>query len=140
MSSGVYDLLILPPSFPFGGMENPCLTFVTPSLLAGDRSLANVIVHEITHSWTGNLVTNDKFENFWLNEGFTTFVERKLTGKMYGEKMRHLEALEGLQSLKQEVKFIYIYTGADVEEGDDAQWDEIKFSGENTNRFVILKL
>ena len=66
---GVYDLLLLPPSFPYGGMENPCLTFVTPTLLAGDRSLVNVVAHEIAHSWTGNLVTNDTWEHFWLNEG-----------------------------------------------------------------------
>ena len=66
---GQYDLLVLPPSFPYGGMENPCLTFVTPTLLAGDRSLANVVAHEIAHSWTGNLVTNSTWEHFWLNEG-----------------------------------------------------------------------
>ena len=66
---GVYDLLLLPPSFPYGGMENPCLTFVTPTLLAGDRSLVNVVAHEIAHSWTGNLVTNATWEHFWLNEG-----------------------------------------------------------------------
>ena len=64
-----YDILCLPPSFPYGGMENPCLTFATPTLLAGDKSLANVIAHEIAHSWTGNLVTNATWEHFWLNEG-----------------------------------------------------------------------
>ncbi|XP_058804623.1 leukotriene A-4 hydrolase [Phymastichus coffea] len=101
---GIYDLLILPPSFPFGGMENPCLTFVTPTLLAGDRSLANVVAHEITHSWTGNLVTNENFEHFWLNEGFTVFVERKISGRMYGEKVRHFNALMGLQSLTDTIK------------------------------------
>ena len=69
---GVYDILVLPPSFPFGGMENPCLTFATPTILAGDRSLADVIAHEIAHSWTGNLVTNKNFEHFWLNEGIIT--------------------------------------------------------------------
>jgi leukotriene-A4 hydrolase len=73
---GVYDLLVLPPSFPYGGMENPCLTFVTPTLIAKDKSLTNVIGHEIAHSWTGNLVTNCNWENFWLNEGFTMFLER----------------------------------------------------------------
>jgi leukotriene-A4 hydrolase len=70
-----YDLLVMPPSFPFGGMENPCLTFVTPTTIAGDRSLVDVVAHEISHSWTGNLVTNANFEHFWLNEGFTVFVE-----------------------------------------------------------------
>ena len=75
---GRYDLLCLPGSFPYGGMENPCLTFVTPTLLAGDRSLANVVAHEIAHSWTGNLVGPTNWEHFWLNEGFTVFCERKI--------------------------------------------------------------
>nr|CAD7571094.1 unnamed protein product [Timema californicum] len=98
---GIYDLLVLPPSFPYGGMENPCLTFVTPTLLAGDRSLADVVVHEITHSWTGNLVTNRTFEHFWLNEGFTMFVERKILGLMFGDKYRHFSAIGGLKDLKE---------------------------------------
>jgi leukotriene-A4 hydrolase len=68
---GQYDLLLMPPSFPYGGMENPCLTFVTPTLLTGDRSATNVVAHEIAHSWTGNLVTNATWEHFWLNEGWT---------------------------------------------------------------------
>ncbi|KAI5708917.1 hypothetical protein M8J76_006230 [Diaphorina citri] len=101
---GVYDLVMLPPSFPFGGMENPCLTFVTPTLLAGDGSLAAVVAHEISHSWTGNLVTNRNFEHFWLNEGFTMFVERKITGRLRGEAERHFDALSGLKDLKQALK------------------------------------
>lgn len=100
-----YDLLILPPSFPFGGMENPCLTFATPTLLAGDRSLVNVIAHEISHSWTGNLVTNASFEHFWLNEGHTVFVERKIDGRLYGEKFRQFSALGGLKELEEGVSF-----------------------------------
>src|SRR5882672_6943468 len=68
-----YDVLVMPPSFPYGGMENPRLTFVTPSLLAGDRSLVNVIAHELAHAWTGNLVTNASANDFWLNEGFTVY-------------------------------------------------------------------
>ena len=91
---------MLPPSFPFGGMENPCLTFVTPTLLAGDKSLANVVAHEIAHSWTGNLVTNKNFEHFWLNEGFTMYVERKILGKMLGEDERQFCAIEGLKDLR----------------------------------------
>merc|ERR1719437_386969 len=78
---GVYDLLCLPPSFPYGGMENPCLTFVTPTLLAGDRSLADVVAHEISHSWTGNVVTNATWAHFWLNEGWTVWLERKIKGE-----------------------------------------------------------
>ena len=82
---GRYDLLVLPPTFPYGGMENPCLTFVTPTLLAGDRSLANVVAHEIAHSWTGNLVGCKTWEHFWLNEGHTVFLERKIGLRLYGE-------------------------------------------------------
>nr|XP_054751062.1 leukotriene A-4 hydrolase-like [Lytechinus pictus] len=96
---GQYDLLILPPSFPYGGMENPCLTFVTPTLLAGDRSLANVVAHEISHSWTGNLVTNCSWEHFWLNEGFTVFVERKILGRMNSEKHRQFAFIGGWKEL-----------------------------------------
>lgn len=95
--------MILPPSFAYGGMENPCLTFVTPTLLAGDRSLATVIAHEISHSWTGNLVTNANFEHFWLNEGFTMFIEYKIDGRMFGEKQRQFNALMGLSELKDAV-------------------------------------
>jgi leukotriene-A4 hydrolase len=76
-------------------MENPCLTFITPTLIAGDRSLANVVAHEIAHSWTGNLVTNDTWEHFWLNEGFTMFVERKIIGKMYGTPAQEFSAIGG---------------------------------------------
>mmetsp|Transcript_14735 Transcript_14735/g.2440 ORF Transcript_14735/g.2440 Transcript_14735/m.2440 type:complete len:106 (+) Transcript_14735:643-960(+) len=75
---GPYNILILPPSFNYGGMENPTLTFATPTVIAGDRSLTSVVAHEIAHSWTGNLVTNASWEHFWLNEGFTVFVERKI--------------------------------------------------------------
>nr|DBA33772.1 TPA: hypothetical protein GDO54_001410 [Pyxicephalus adspersus] len=81
---GRYDVLFMPPSFPFGGMENPCITFVTPCLLAGDRSLADVIIHEISHSWFGNLVTNANWGDFWLNEGFTMYAQRRITTKIYG--------------------------------------------------------
>ncbi|KAJ2948302.1 hypothetical protein O0L34_g7539 [Tuta absoluta] len=103
-----YDLLVLPPSFPYGGMENPCLTFVTPTLLAGDRSQADVIVHEIMHSWTGNLVTNKNFEHFWLNEGFTVFLERKVAASLIADpkeakKSRDFHSLLGLQELQEAV-------------------------------------
>lgn len=74
----------MPPSFPFGGMENPCITFVTPCLLAGDRSLVDVIIHEISHSWFGNLVTNATWGEFWLNEGFTMYAQRRISTEVYG--------------------------------------------------------
>ncbi|KAK9878488.1 hypothetical protein WA026_022383 [Henosepilachna vigintioctopunctata] len=101
---GIYDLLVLPPSSPFGGMENPCLTFVTPTLLAGDRSLVNVVAHEIAHSWSGNLITNRNFEHFWLNEGFTVFIERKILGRLLTPQDQDFSAVEGLADLKDTVK------------------------------------
>ncbi|GFR49183.1 hypothetical protein Agub_g11207 [Astrephomene gubernaculifera] len=100
---GRYDLLLLPPSFPYGGMENPCLTFVTPTLLAGDRSLTNVVAHEIAHSWTGNLVTNASWEHFWLNEGFTVFLERKIVGRLRGPAAFHFHAAQGALTLEAEL-------------------------------------
>jgi aminopeptidase N len=81
---GRYDLLVLPPSFPFGGMENPRLTFATPTVLAGDRSLVALVAHELAHSWSGNLVTNATWSDFWLNEGTTTYVERRIMEALYG--------------------------------------------------------
>ena len=80
---GRYDLLILPPSFPYGGMENPRLSFITPSLLAGDRSLVSVIAHELAHSWSGNLVTNATWRDGWLNEGMTSYIESRLMEVIY---------------------------------------------------------
>ncbi len=79
-----YDMLVLPPSFPYGGMENPRMTFLTPTLLAGDRSLVDVVAHELAHSWTGNLVTNANMEHFWLNEGFTVYAERRILEALHG--------------------------------------------------------
>jgi leukotriene-A4 hydrolase len=87
-------------------MENPCLTFVTPALLAGDRSMTNVIAHEIAHSWTGNLVTNKNWNNFWMNEGFTKFLERKISELMSGEDISNIEALSGLINLDSTIKGI----------------------------------
>ncbi len=81
---GRYDVLVLPPSFPFGGMENPRLTFATPTVLAGDRSLMSLVAHELAHSWSGNLVTNATWSDFWLNEGFTTYFENRIMEALYG--------------------------------------------------------
>jgi leukotriene-A4 hydrolase len=103
---GVYNILVLPMAFPYGGMENPCLTFVTNALLAGDRSMTNVIAHEIAHSWTGNLVTNKDWGNFWMNEGFTTFMERKICELVNGEEMALLEANVGKDELKAAIESI----------------------------------
>uniref|UniRef100_A0A673NKT4 Leukotriene A-4 hydrolase n=1 Tax=Sinocyclocheilus rhinocerous TaxID=307959 RepID=A0A673NKT4_9TELE len=101
---GQYDVLVLPPSFPYGGMENPCLTFVTPTVLAGDRSLAGVIAHEISHSWTGNLVTNRTWEHFWLNEGHTVYIERMIARCMESEQLRQFKGIGGWKELQESVK------------------------------------
>jgi hypothetical protein len=81
---GDYNVLVLPPSFPFGGMENPVVTFATPTIIAGDRSLVSLLAHELAHSWSGNLVTNRTWDDFWLNEGFTVYVESRIMERLYG--------------------------------------------------------
>jgi leukotriene-A4 hydrolase len=95
-----YDVLVLPPSFPFGGMENPRLTFATPTIVAGDRSLTALIAHEMAHSWSGNLVTNATWNDFWLNEGFTVYFENRICEAMYGEDYARMHHLLGHQDLK----------------------------------------
>ena len=100
---GRYDMLVLPPSFPIGGMENPRLTFLTPTMIAGDRSLVDLIAHELAHSWSGNLVTNASWKHFWLNEGFTTYVTTRILESMYGPDVAamnlQVEQEEALASL-----------------------------------------
>ncbi len=98
-----YDMIVLPPSFPFGGMENPRLTFVTPTILAGDRSLTALIAHELAHSWSGNLVTNATWDDFWLNEGFTVYFERRIMEEISDEAYANMLALLGHQDLVSEV-------------------------------------
>lgn len=99
-----YDVIVLPPSFPFGGMENPRLTFATPTILAGDRSLTSLIAHELAHSWSGNLVTNATWNDFWLNEGFTVYFETRIMEKLYGRDYAEMLASLNLQDLQDEVK------------------------------------
>jgi leukotriene-A4 hydrolase len=94
-----YNLLIMPPSFPLGGMENPTLTFLTPTLIAGDRSLVAVVAHELAHSWTGNLVTNATWDDFWLNEGWTVYAERRILERLYGTDYMCLQAVNGRNDL-----------------------------------------
>lgn len=101
---GKYDILVLPPSFPFGGMENPRLTFATPTVLAGDRSLTSLIAHELAHSWSGNLVTNATWDDFWLNEGVTTYIERRIMEELYGRAYEEMLAELGFEDLKDEIK------------------------------------
>jgi leukotriene A-4 hydrolase/aminopeptidase len=98
-----YDLIVLPPSFPFGGMENPKLTFATPTIIAGDRSLTSLVAHELAHSWSGNLVTNATWEDFWLNEGHTVYLERRIMEKLYGKTYADMLALLGYEDLKKTI-------------------------------------
>jgi len=99
-----YDMLVLPPSFPYGGMENPRLTFLTPTLLAGDRSLVDVVAHELAHSWTGNLVTNATMDHFWLNEGFTVWAERRILEALHGPEAAAVSWAIGRTALLESVK------------------------------------
>lgn len=102
---GRYDLIVLPPSFPFGGMENPRITFATPTILAGDKSLTSLVAHELAHSWSGNLVTNATWNDFWLNEGFTVYFEHRimeeLKGKDYAEMLSALSQQELITEVAQ---------------------------------------
>ena len=122
-----YDLLVLPPSFPFGGMENPRLTFVTPTILAGDRSLTSLVAHELAHSWSGNLVTNATWDDFWLNEGFTVYFERRIMEHLYGREYADMLQVLGRAALHHTITEIGVanldthlhlaLTGRDPDEG-----------------------
>lgn len=98
-----YDLLILPPSFPFGGMENPRLSFITPTVIAGDKSLVSLIAHELAHSWSGNTVTNATWRDLWLNEGFTTYLTYRIMEMIYGVDRYNMEAVLGYQDLQADI-------------------------------------
>ena len=99
-----FDVIVLPPSFPFGGMENPRLTFATPTVIAGDKSLTSLIAHELAHSWSGNLVTNASWNDFWLNEGFTVYFEIRIMEALYGKERANMLALIGRQDLDDELE------------------------------------
>ncbi|KII94452.1 hypothetical protein PLICRDRAFT_102250 [Plicaturopsis crispa FD-325 SS-3] len=121
---GVFDILVLPPSFPYGGMENACLTFLTPSLLAGDRTLVDVVVHELCHSWSGNGVTHANASAFWLNEGWTTYMERVLQEFLHSPKERGFSFLIGAKALSDALKLYekqpkYQRLVIDFETGED---------------------
>jgi leukotriene-A4 hydrolase len=100
---GRYDVLVLPPSFPFGGMENPRVTFATPTIIAGDRSLVSLVAHELAHSWSGNLVTNATWNDFWLNEGFTVYFETRIMEKIYGRNYSEMLTLLSQMDLKETI-------------------------------------
>ncbi|MBK9760878.1 MAG: M1 family metallopeptidase [Flavobacteriales bacterium] len=115
---GRYDVIVLPPSFPFGGMENPMLTFATPTIIAGDRSLTALIAHELAHSWSGNLVTNANWNDFWLNEGFTVYFEHRISEKLYGADYSAMTGVLGHQDL--------MSTVMEIESGKDPQDTRLK--------------
>ena len=96
---GNYTIIVLPPSFPMGGMENPLLTFASPTIIVGDKSQVYVATHEMAHSWTGNEITCRNWESFWLNEGFTVFIERHVSGEIHGEDFSRVSALLGNTSM-----------------------------------------
>ncbi|KAG7715169.1 hypothetical protein KL933_003106 [Ogataea haglerorum] len=98
-----YDVLVLPQSMPFGGMEHPNCTFATPTLISGDKENVDVIAHELSHSWAGNLVTNGSFEHFWLNEGWTVYLERRILERLHGEKHRHFSSIIGWTDLENSI-------------------------------------
>ena len=123
---GRYDLIVLPPSFPFGGMENPRLSFMTPTLIAGDKSLTNVVAHELAHSWSGNLVTNSSWRDAWLNEGFTSYVENRVMEELYGKRRAVMEQVLDMEGLKRAIsdakrpELTHLKMPEDLEHPDDA--------------------
>ncbi|GMF59754.1 unnamed protein product [[Candida] boidinii] len=120
-----YDVLILNRAMPFGGMEHPNITFATPTLISGDRQNVDVIAHELAHSWSGNLVTNCSWDHFWLNEGWTVYIERRIIGKLHGEKYRQFSAIIGWTDLENSIKSmgdsakIYSTLIQDLKDGSD---------------------
>ncbi len=122
---GRYDLIVLPPSFPFGGMENPKLTFATPTILAGDRSLVSLVAHELAHSWSGNLVTNATWDDFWLNEGFTVYFENRIMEQVYGKEYADMLMQIEYQGLE--------YENDDILSGDYPEDTQLKLDLEGRN-------
>ncbi len=131
---GRYDLIVLPPSFPFGGMENPRLSFMTPTLIAGDKSLTNVVAHELAHSWSGNLVTNATWRDAWLNEGFTSYVENRTMEALYGVDRAVMERSLDKLSLTRDVAgaerpaLTALKMPADLGHPDDA-FSQVSYAG-----------
>jgi len=125
-----FDVIVLPPSFPFGGMENPRLTFATPTIIAGDRSLTSLIAHELAHSWSGNLVTNATWNDFWLNEGFTVYFERRIMEELSGKDYEAMLSVLGFQDLEEDVRDLgetskdtHLFLNLDGRNPDDGMTD-----------------
>ena len=140
-----YDVVILPPSFPFGGMENPRLTFATPTIIAGDRSLVALIAHELAHSWSGNLVTNETWNDFWLNEGFTVYFEQRIMEKIFGKPYEEMLTKLGMGELEATIDDLikegnsddtHLYLNLDGRNPDDGLTDVAYEKG----RFFLQKV
>ncbi len=149
-----YDLLVLPPSFPFGGMENPRLTFATPTILVGDKSLMSLVAHELAHSWSGNLVTNAAWRHIWLNEGFTTYVQGRIVEAVFGKEQADEEFIIAVGGLRESFKrmppedqrLLPDLDGRDPDEGLSLvpyikgswmlQWLEAKFGRDTFDNFL----
>lgn len=122
-----YNVLVLPGSFPYGGMENPIYTFATPTIISGDKQNIDVIAHELAHSWSGNLVSNASWEHFWLNEGWTVYLERRIQAAIHGEPYRDFSAIIGWKALQDSVErmgteheFTKLVVGLEGKDPDDA--------------------
>lgn len=140
---GRYDVLVLPPSFPFGGMENPRITFATPTIIAGDRSLVALIAHELAHSWSGNLVTNATWNDFWLNEGFTVYFESRIMEKLYGKDFEDMATVLAEGELRKTVAELgpdnpdsHLYLNLKGRDPDDGMSDIAYEKG----RFFLLNI
>lgn len=120
---GRYDMIVLPPSFPYGGMENPVMTFLTPTFIAGDRSLTGLVAHELAHSWSGNLVTNANWADSWLNEGTTSYFENRIIEKLYGKKRASQERALNFAGMEETI----------AEEGSTANITALHLTGENAS-------
>ncbi|TQS33250.1 hypothetical protein Golomagni_06411, partial [Golovinomyces magnicellulatus] len=120
---GEYNVLVLPPSFPYGGMENPIYTFATPTIISGDRQNIDVIAHELAHSWSGNLVSNASWEHFWLNEGWTVYLERRIVAALHGEAEFHFSAIIGWSGLEDAVEMF----------GKDHEYTKLIISHDNVD-------
>ncbi|MFN8005834.1 MAG: M1 family aminopeptidase/hydrolase [Terriglobia bacterium] len=138
---GRYDLLILPPSFPYGGMENATLTFLSPTVIAGDGSLLNIVAHELSHSWAGNLVTNESWNDLWLNEGITTYLENRLMEALYGKERADMELAVQKQSLLktmagQSTKETVLHLNLDAQNPEEAANDVAYVKGALFMRYL----
>lgn len=140
---GRYDVLVLPPSFPFGGMENPRITFATPTIIAGDRSLVALIAHELAHSWSGNLVTNATWNDFWLNEGFTVYFESRIMEKLYGKNFEDMATVLAEGELRKTIAELgpdhpdtHLYLNLEGRDPDDGMSDIAYEKG----RFFLLNI